>query len=83
MQAMPPEFAQQIQQLFARQMAVAFLHHCARLDAPVSLVNSRIEALEGAAIAGFMTAGNPAAASQADRASADARALEAEFILQP
>jgi hypothetical protein len=42
---MPPEFAQQMQQLFARQMAVAFLHHCARLDAPVSLVNSRIEAL--------------------------------------
>ena len=69
-QAMPPEFAQQMQQLFARQMAVAFLHHCARLDAPVSLVNSRIEALEGAA-------------SQPDRASADARALEAEFILEP
>ncbi|NDF61419.1 MAG: hypothetical protein EB136_00365 [Synechococcaceae bacterium WBB_3_034] len=42
---MPPEFAQQMQQLMARQMAVAFLHHCARLDAPVSLVNSRIEAL--------------------------------------
>ncbi|MEY2645415.1 MAG: hypothetical protein RLZZ611_2064, partial [Cyanobacteriota bacterium] len=43
---MPPEFAQQMQQLFARQMAVAFLHHCARLDAPVSLVNGRLEALE-------------------------------------
>jgi hypothetical protein len=43
---MPPEFAQQMQQLFARQMAVAFLHHCARLDAPVSLVNDRIEALD-------------------------------------
>ena len=67
---MPPEFAQQMQQLFARQMAVAFLHHCARLDAPVSLVNSRIEALEGAV-------------DQADRTSPDARALEAEFILKP
>ncbi|GDX72330.1 hypothetical protein LBMAG39_07630 [Cyanobium sp.] len=44
-QRMPPEFAQQMQQLMARQMAVAFLHHCARLDAPVSLVNSRLEAL--------------------------------------
>jgi hypothetical protein len=64
---MPPEFAQQMQQLFARQMAVAFLHHCARLEAPVSLVNSRIEALGGAA----------------DQASADARALEAEFLLEP
>ena len=82
-QAMPPEFAQQMQQLFARQMAVAFLHHCARLDAPVSLVNSRIEALEGAAIEGFMADGEQAAASQADRACADARALEAEFILEP
>jgi hypothetical protein len=48
-------------------MAVAFLHHCARLDAPVSLVNSRIEALEGTVGAG----------------SAEARALEAEFILDP
>jgi hypothetical protein len=67
---MPPEFAQQMQQLFARQMAVAFLHHCARLDAPVSLVNGQIEALEGASGAG-------------DQASADARALEAEFILEP
>jgi hypothetical protein len=64
---MPPEFAQQMQQLFARQMAVAFLHHCARLDAPVSLVNSRIEALESTVGAG----------------SAEARALEAEFILDP
>ena len=69
-QAMPPEFAQQMQQLFARQMAVAFLHHCARLDAPVSLVNSRIEALEGGA-------------GIADQLSADARALEAEFLLEP
>ncbi|MBM5788903.1 MAG: hypothetical protein ACKOCA_11555, partial [Vulcanococcus sp.] len=42
---MPPEFAQQMQQLMARQMAVAFLHHCARLDAPVSLVNARIDSL--------------------------------------
>ena len=41
---MPPEFAQQMQQLFARQ-AVAFLEHCAQLQAPVSLVNSRIDAL--------------------------------------
>jgi hypothetical protein len=67
---MPPEFAQQMQQLFARQMAVAFLHHCARLDAPVSLVNSRLEALE-------------ASAGSADQVNADARALEAEFLLQP
>jgi len=67
---MPPEFAQQMQQLFARQMAVAFLHHCARLEAPVSLVNSRIEALEGGA-------------GIADQLSADARALEAEFLLEP
>ncbi|MFZ9850939.1 MAG: hypothetical protein ACO3FA_11290 [Vulcanococcus sp.] len=59
---MPPEFAQQMQQLFARQMAVAFLHHCAGLEVPVSLVNSRIEALE-----------HPA----------DARALAAEFLLEP
>ena len=80
---MPPEFAQQMQQLFARQMAVAFLHHCARLDAPVSLVNSRIEALEAGAIEGSMADGELASASQADRASADARALEAEFILVP
>ena len=42
---MPSEFAQQMQQLMARQMAVAFLHHCARLDAPVSLVNARIDSL--------------------------------------
>ena len=77
-QAMPPEFAQQMQQLFARQMAVAFLHHCARLDAPVSLVNRRIEALESAVSQGSADA--PATAAQA---SADARALEAEFILEP
>ena len=64
---MPPEFAQQMQQLFARQMAVVFLHHCARLDAPVSLVNGRLEARE--------------AAAGAD--SAEARALEAEFLLEP
>ena len=64
---MPPEFAQQMQQLFARQMAVAFLHHCARLEAPVSLVKCRLEALE--ALAG------------AD--AADAQALESEFILEP
>jgi len=42
---MPPEFAQHMQQIFARQMAVAFLEHCAQLQAPVSLVNSRIDAL--------------------------------------
>jgi hypothetical protein len=42
---MPPEFAQQIQQLFARQMAVAFLEHCSALDAPVSLVNQRLDEL--------------------------------------
>ena len=61
---MPPEFAQQMQQLFARQMAVAFLHHCAQLDAPVSLVNLRLEALQAGA----------------DSASAAAaQALKAEF----
>lgn len=65
---MPPEFAQQMQQLFARQMAVAYLHHCARLDAPVSLVSSRLEALE---------AGNSAPGP-----NPDARALEAEFLLE-
>ncbi|MFM2081208.1 MAG: hypothetical protein RLZZ219_1890 [Cyanobacteriota bacterium] len=64
---MPPEFAQQMQQLFARQMVVAFLHRCARLDAPVSLVNGRLEALE--ALAGTDCA--------------EARALEAEFLLEP
>ena len=65
---MPPEFPQQMQQLFARQMAVAFLHHCARLEAPpVSLVNGRIEALDAGAGPG----------------SAAARALEAEFCLEP
>ncbi|MEN9540463.1 MAG: hypothetical protein RLZZ459_554 [Cyanobacteriota bacterium] len=64
---MPPEFPQQMQQLFARQMAVAFLHHCCRLEAPVSLVNGRIEALDAVAGPG----------------SAEARALEAEFILEP
>ena len=63
---MPPEFAQQMQQLFARKMAVAFLHHCAQLDAPVSLVNARLEALQAGA----------------DNASAAAaQALEAEFLL--
>ncbi|MFM8935444.1 MAG: hypothetical protein ACKOE9_00455 [Vulcanococcus sp.] len=65
---MPPEFAQQMQQLFARQMAVAYLHHCARLDAPVSLVNSRLEALE--------------AGTSAPETNPDARALEAEFLLE-
>lgn len=64
---MPPEFAQQMQQLFARQMTVAFLHHCASLEAPVSLVNRRLEALERGAPAD----------------SADARALESEFLLEP
>ena len=64
---MPPEFAQHMQQLFARQMAVAFLHHCSRLDAPVSLVNGRLEALE----------------AEAGADSAEARALEAEFLLEP
>jgi len=42
---MPSEFPQPIQQLMARQMVVAFLHHCAGLDAPVSLVNRRLDAL--------------------------------------
>ena len=42
---MPPEFAQQIQQLFARQIAVAFLEHCAQMQAPVSLANPRIDEL--------------------------------------
>jgi predicted kinase len=63
---MPPEFAQQMQQLFARQMAVAFLHHCAQLDAPVSLVNPRLEALQAGAD---------------DASAAAAQALEAEFLL--
>ena len=49
--AMPPEFAQQIQQLFARQMAVAFLEHCAQLPAPVSLVNARIDELAAGPLA--------------------------------
>ena len=53
-----------MQQLFSRQMAVAFLHHCAQLDAPVSLVNLRLEALQAGA----------------DSASAAAaQALKAEF----
>jgi len=43
---MPLEFAQQRQQLFARQMVLALLEHCATLDAPVSLANQRLEALE-------------------------------------
>ena len=42
---MPPEFAQPFQQLFARQMTLALLEHCVRLDAPVSLVNQRLDAL--------------------------------------
>ena len=75
---MPPEFAQHMQQLFARQMAVAFLHHCARLDAPVSLVNGRLEALEAGAAACSCAAEDGAR----EQASADARALEAEFILE-
>jgi hypothetical protein len=48
---MPPEFAQQIQQLFARQLAVAFLEHCAQLPAPVSLVNARIDELAAGPLA--------------------------------
>jgi len=63
---MPPEFAQQMQQLFARQMAVAFLHHCARLDAPVSLVEDRLGALQS---------------GPDDASTAAAQALEAEFLL--
>ncbi|MFM7733339.1 MAG: hypothetical protein ACKO6F_07765 [Cyanobium sp.] len=43
---MPPEFAQQLQQLFARQMAVVYLHRCARHDVPVNLVAPRLEDLE-------------------------------------
>jgi hypothetical protein len=42
---MPPEFAQQIQQLFVRQMTLGFLEHCVRLPAPVSLASDRIESL--------------------------------------
>ena len=48
---MPPEYAQQMQQLFARQMAVAFLEHCAKLSAPVSLVNARIDELAAGPLA--------------------------------
>ena len=82
---MPPEFAQQMQQLFARQMVVAFLHHCARLDAPVSLVNSRLAALEAAADSpeGNPSTMDPGTADGSGRATADARALAAEFILEP
>jgi hypothetical protein len=43
---MPPEFAQHLQQLFARQMAVVYLHRCARHDVPVNLVAPRLEDLE-------------------------------------
>jgi hypothetical protein len=43
---MPPEFAQHLQQLFARQMAVVYLHRCARHDVPVNLVRSRLDDLE-------------------------------------
>jgi hypothetical protein len=43
---MPPEFAQHLQQLFARQMAVVYLHRCARHDLPVNLVSARLEDLE-------------------------------------
>jgi hypothetical protein len=41
---MPPHREPPRQQLFARQLAVAFLHLCARLQGPVSLVNSRAKA---------------------------------------
>jgi hypothetical protein len=43
---MPPEFAQQLQQFFARQMAVAYLHRCAAADLTVNLVTPRLEELE-------------------------------------
>ncbi len=43
---MPPEFAQHLQHLFARQMAVVYLHRCARHDLPVNLVSARLEDLE-------------------------------------
>ncbi len=43
---MPPEFAQQLQQLFARQMAVVFLHRCAAHDVPLNLVSARLAELE-------------------------------------
>lgn len=43
---MPPEFAQHLQQLFARQMAVVYLHRCAHHNVPVNLVRSRLEDLE-------------------------------------
>jgi hypothetical protein len=43
---MPPEFAQHLQQLFARQMAVVYLHRCARHEVPVNLVAPRLEDLE-------------------------------------
>lgn len=63
---MPPEFAQQIQQLFARQLVMAFLHHCARLEAPLAPLTSRLEALERCTDPG---------------AAAAARALKAEYLL--
>ncbi|MFN9635354.1 MAG: hypothetical protein ACK55D_01390 [Synechococcaceae cyanobacterium] len=43
---MPPEFAQQLQQLFARQIAVAFLHRCAVHNLPLNLVSARLEELD-------------------------------------
>lgn len=43
---MPPEFAQQLQQLFARQMAVAYLHRCAAYQLPLNLVSARLEELD-------------------------------------
>ena len=43
---MPPEFAQQLQQLFARQMAVAYLHRCAVHTLPLNLVSARLGELE-------------------------------------
>ncbi|MEB3256115.1 MAG: hypothetical protein VKJ05_06995 [Synechococcaceae cyanobacterium] len=45
---MPPEFAQQLQQLFARQMAVAYLHRCGVPTLPLNLVSARLEELEAA-----------------------------------
>jgi hypothetical protein len=43
---MPPEFAQQLQQLFARQMAVAYLHRCASVDLSPYLVSARLDELD-------------------------------------
>ncbi|MFN5696385.1 MAG: hypothetical protein ACK486_05050 [Cyanobacteriota bacterium] len=47
-ESVPPEVAQQLQQLFARQMVVAFLHHCAAIEAPASLGRDRLEELNQA-----------------------------------